>query len=95
MVDIYAWRVVAIFAHIEAIKAGLTRTAGPDARAPEIETNSENGFNPESLLINIARSLADELGMESTRLQLNTLVVMGIQADANEFRHFDRDARSP
>jgi hypothetical protein len=88
MLSPYAWRVVALFDQISTLKEGLGRTVGgwPNARAPRIETDPDNGLNAESLLINTARTLADELGMESTRLQINTLVTMGmINAPYSEF----------
>lgn len=88
MLSLYAWRAVALFHQIEATKEGLARTVGqwPDARAPRIETDPGNGLNPEGLLINIARSLAEELGLESTKLQINTLIRTGMMnAPYSEF----------
>ncbi len=88
MLSLYAWRVVALYQQIEATKVGLMRTVGqyPGATAPHIETNSDNGMNPESLLINVASSLAEEIGMESTRHQINTIIRMGMMnAPYSEF----------
>jgi hypothetical protein len=56
MLDIYDWRVVALFEQIEIIEAGPARSADTDARAPEIETDADKGLNPESLVIDCAGS---------------------------------------
>jgi hypothetical protein len=73
MVDLYGYRIVEAIEQVQKLKVmiGFAMVDQPDAPAPKYGGDPPN-FT--TLTLNIVHSLAEELQLESTNLQINTLM---------------------
>jgi hypothetical protein len=86
MVDLYGLRICAIFENVNRLKEHLQRVSPPGANAPQFELNPQNGVSVENLIVLNAKSLAEDLDMQSTKYQLNTLFrISATNRPMNEF----------
>jgi hypothetical protein len=71
MLDLYGYRFVALLRQMCIVEAGLRNMLAndPGALAPALDSAA----NLPALAVNVASSLADELNLESTKHQINTL----------------------